>query len=131
MDNSLRGKIENIIKLMAKIILVVGIALMVIGFFCVFAWLGDTDDSDMIIALIVGAVLLVFGLLCLPGCYCLWAYGELVGNSIRADQKLSILCGDRYQDFDHNELPKLDHDETSEPDQDEASELDCDELPEL
>lgn len=104
MDNSLRGKIENIIKLIAKIFLFAGIALIAAGAICLFVWL---DDMGFIVTLIVGIVLLVVGLLCLPGAYCLWAYGEITGNSIRADQKLSALCGDRYQEVDYDDLPEL------------------------
>ena len=96
MDNSLRGKIENIIKLIAKITIVSGLVLTFVGVICMLVWCGDMDDSDFIIALIVGVILFVAGLLSLPGGFCLWAYGEMVGNSIRADRKLSILCGNRY-----------------------------------
>ena len=78
-----RKNIEDVIKGMAMLEFSVGVILIIVGL------------VQMALIGILGSLpLLIGGIACLPGAFLLWGFGELVGNSIRIDRKITTFLRD-------------------------------------
>ena len=108
-----RNRIEAHLKIIANIIMTFVILIAIACVICFFAGISQLLDAENVFMLILSGILFAFGAVSLPIAFIVWGFAELVGNSIRADEKLSLLCGKKgktdkkMKDAEISELPEL------------------------